>query len=227
MLAVGAGRQDRRGAEPVNHRPGKAVLALQRYPLERAVEHAEHLLHIRIDVEIGVFPGTLAGRVGQLVNVLHLVDAVVLKPPLGVGDQIIVAVLPHEHPRADAVELAVVARDHPLLQVPVAVFEGDLLPCRDGGVQRIDGVQNFLVGALDTPADQYLTVQLLLPVCGGELAELVDQDFGFARRDEFAGVDGIDEQLELGKLKRSIGHIVAAAAPALLHDLIFGVGQIV
>ena len=50
-----------------------------------------------------------------------------------------------------------------LLQVPVAVFEGDLLPCRDGGVQRIDGVQDFLVGALDTPADQYLTVQLLLP----------------------------------------------------------------
>ncbi len=70
-------------------------------------------------------------------------------------------------------------------------------------MQRIDGVQNFLVGALDTPTDQYLTVQLLLPVCGGELAELVDQDFGFARRDEFAGVDGIDEQLELGKLKRS------------------------
>ena len=77
------------------------------------------------------------------------------------------------------------------------------------------------------PADQYLTVQLLLPVCGGELAELVDQDLGFARRDEFAGVDGIDEQLELGKLKRCLGHIVAAAAPALLHDLIFGVGQVV
>ena len=94
-------------------------------------------------------------------------------------------------------------------------------------MQRIDGVQNFLVGALDTPADQYLAVQLLLPVCGGELAELVDQDFGFARRDEFAGVDGIDEQLELGKLKRCLGHIVAAAAPALLHDLIFGVGQVV
>ena len=37
-----------------------------------------------------------------------------------------------------------------------------------------------------------------------ELAELVDQDFGFARRDEFAGVDGIDEQLELGKLGRRL-----------------------
>ena len=61
VLAVGAGCQDRRGAEPVDHRPGKAVLALQRDPLERAVEHAEHLLHIRIYVEIGVFPGTLTG----------------------------------------------------------------------------------------------------------------------------------------------------------------------
>ena len=51
-------------------------------------------------------------------------------------------------------------------------------------MQRIDGVQDFLVGALDTPADQYLTVQLLLPVCGGELAELVVSVEYFDRQEQ-------------------------------------------
>ena len=89
------------------------------------------------------------------------------------------------------------ARGHPLLQVPVAVFELYLLPCRDGSVQCIDGVKDFLVGALDAAADQNLAVQLRLPVFRGELPQLVNEDFGFARRDKFAGVDSVHQKFQL------------------------------
>ena len=227
MLSVCAGHQHRPGAEAVDHRPGKAVFAQQRHPLEGAVEHAEHLLHVGVYIKICVLIGALAGRVGQGADILHLVNAVVLQAAFRIGDEIVVAVFPHQHPRADAVQLAVMAGGHPLLQVPVAVFELHLLPGRDGRVQRINGIQDLFVGAFDPAADKDLAVKLLLPVFGGELPELVDENLGLARCDELAGVDGVHKQLQLGQLKGGLGHIIAAAAPALLYDLIRGVGQVV
>ena len=114
---------------------------------------------------------------------------------------------------------------HLFLQVPVAVFELHLLPGRDGGVQRIYRVKNFFIGGLDTPADQNLTVQLCLLVAGGELPELVDERFGLARRDKLAGVYSIHKQFQLRQLKGRVRHIIAAAAPALLHDVVLGAGN--
>ena len=103
MLSVCAGHQHRPGAEAVDHRPGKAVFAQQRHPLEGAVEHAEHLLHVGVYIKICVLIGALAGRVRQGADILHLVNAVVLQAAVRIGDEIVVAVFPHQHPRADAV----------------------------------------------------------------------------------------------------------------------------
>lgn len=94
-------------------------------------------------------------------------------------------------------------------------------------MQRVHGVEDLFVGALDPAADQHLAVQFRLPVTGGELPQLVDQRLGFARRDKLAGVNGVYQQFEFREFKQRFGHIITAAPAPELYDLEGGAGQIV
>ena len=98
-LAPRIGHERRAGAEAVDHGPGQAVLALERDFFQRAVEHAEHLLGVGVDVKFGIFVRAFARFALQRDHLLHLVHTVVAQVAFGVGDEIVVAIFPTRAPR--------------------------------------------------------------------------------------------------------------------------------
>ena len=123
-------------------------------------------------------------------------------PGLGlVGDQVVVLLRPGEGQGTHPVGAAVAAELLLLGDGVGAVSELDLLVLGDGLMDGVHVVVDGLVHALDPVLHEQLPLHEGRLVDAHEARQLFDELHGLALRDELAGLDAVDEELDLRQLE--------------------------
>ena len=204
-------------AEPVDDHARERVLEAELYLLRLPGEHAEDGLSVAREIERFGLLGHEAGLVadGEL---CHLVHAVVRQTvALGVGDEVVVFVVPDEGVGAGKI----VARALVLAAVhaPVKVAEADLKVPGDGLVDAVDGIVDAFVHRLDAVADGQLPLELRGLILAAKRRKLFNERHRLALGQELARLHCAGEQLQLGQLKRARSQKIPAAGALLQHDI--------
>ena len=104
-------------------------------------------------------------------------------------------------------------------QIPVKIPEGDLPVLGDGLLNGVHVKVNGLVHAFDPPGNQHVPAHEPCVVDAALAAQFFNQLPGFFLREEPAGPDGVDEQLQFRQLKIPGGNVVAAVLPGKRDDV--------
>ena len=94
------------------------------------------------------------------------------------------------------------------IQAVVEIPEGDLPVFGDGVLNGVHIIVDGFVHALDPAADQYVPAHEPGVVDAALAAQLFNQFPGFLFREEAAGLDGVDEQLQFRQLEVPGGNVV-------------------
>ena len=212
-------------AEMVDDRVHHVVVAEEADGLVVSLEHAEGLFGEAADAEALRAPR--GGDVQDLGDVVDAVDAedgdfTVL---VGPADDVIVVAVPGQGVGAEDIGFAAVFELPALVGAVVVIAEADPAAAVDGGVQGVGDVIDLFVARLDAIGEGGVAPQVFRLGDGRQRDELGGQVAALLLGDEPAGLDRVDEELQLGGLEEAGAVIIAVLGGLDDRDVVAGLPQ--
>ena len=208
-MLVAIGDEGGVGAELVEDDARHPLVTTQGDRLLLTAEHTEGLAAVGRHILCRKGIGTLTGQVGDA-DAQHPIHAIMTEGFGGavVSNEIIILIVPHQRPRAEGIQRAVVAEMLLLIHPPVEILEGDLLACRHSGLQTVHVVEDTLVHGLNATAHQHLPLQLTCQVAAGQALQTADELLALLAGDELGGLHRIYQQTKLWHIQGAFADII-------------------
>lgn len=177
----------------------------------RAGEHIEYLGLMGVQIDM---PERLPALSWLWINcdMLHSIYAEVAEFFSIVGIQIIISIVPEHSKWADDIRLAIVGIPFLLALVIVEIPETDFPVCLNCLVEVVCVLDHAVIHTADTACNERTAVQASAGVAVGQAQDLCCNPVGDVLRDEFGGLDAVNNQPQLIRLKSVCFHPVATRA---------------